>query len=268
MDVIQRLSSTKPLAKSTIEEYKRKYKKALFLGIYYKQTEDEIINKLAGLDELMNNRLAYLNVCIVLKTASDMSTDKLKKYRSDLIEINKTMPTHTNENNRKKGLPSMEDIKGHINELYTKKKYKKYIINYLLFNVSCRNKDLFLNIVRNNPKNEKDNFLVIKDNSIEFIRNNYKTFKTYGQKVTIFNDPKFISVCKEFLGSFKSKNLINDHNNIASEVVASTYKKIGQGRMNKIIMTDTDKSKLLKLSDSRGTSVRVLLESYDINREF
>ena len=149
-----------------------------------------------------------------------------------------------------------------LDNLYSEGAYLKYIINYLLLNFHTRNQDLDLTITNTNRNmNDETNYLLVRKNKVVFIRNNYKTHELYGVKEYTITDKKFIYAVKQLgLGSLlKTKN-------IAREVRSLTIDKLSESQINKIMMYSLPINNLQHISDSRGTSINTLLNSYDPNK--
>ena len=251
MDIIDKLN----IMDSTKVNYRTKFKKMNDIGISWTVSEEEIIKKLESVEDKLNNILSYLNIAIVLRKYLKMPYELLKEYRFKLSEKSKNTVSDTNAKNIENKLPSKKDLIKYLNELLEDKEYKKFIINYLLITVSCRNQDLDLILTRAEPTDKENNYLYITDAEVKFIRNNYKTSKKYGQLINTFTDKIFIKVCNDFMGrNIRSKKLLANVI-LSSEIRDATYKKIGQSRYNKILLKETDKSQLLKLSKSRGICV-------------
>jgi len=70
-----------------------------------------------------------------------------------------------------------------LNGYYRDKQYKKFVILYLLINYNTRNKDLVARVVKDETDlNDDENFLLIRDKDVVYIRNDYKTKSRYGGK--------------------------------------------------------------------------------------
>ena len=94
----------------------------------------------------------------------------------------------------------------HMDGKYRKKKWRDYIVNYLLIFYCCRNMDTHCVIVNENDfktdKHKDDNFLVImNDGRIQWIRDNYKTNRTIEALTYVIDDPKF-SIDNKTFGCF------------------------------------------------------------------
>ena len=113
-----------------------------------------------------------------------------------------------------------------------------------------------------------------------FIRNVYKTATIqapdgkdhgYGQKVNNITDKKFIIALRRVLGCQKSGLdcgvFIPNKASIHYYLQKATYKQIGEGNYFKIIVNHfrNDVDKLKEISANRGSDLRTILTSYDIN---
>ena len=257
---------------STKINYRTKYKKCLELNIDFKSSENKIIDKLDYLNDKNNNILSYLNICIVLRKHLGLPFQDLKEYRTDLTKSTQDEPTDTNKKNIEKGLPTVNELIEYTTNLFEEKQYTKYIINYLLLATSCRNIDLNCEIIHNDSENNgKDNYLLMRKDKVIFIRNDYKTSKTYKTLSSIIVDPDFIYACNQI----PTKYLIPDQNgnklsnsSISNRIVQNTYNSIGQGRYFKAIINESNTRDIINLSKLRGSKPETILNYYDINKTF
>jgi len=168
-------------------------------------------------------------------------------------------------------LPSYDEFKHKLDELFLKEDWKKYIINYILFYFFVRNLDLLLTITKTTDITEGINYLVIKeDNTIDYIRTNYKTKKHYGMKTINITDDKFYrAVCILYdknnyllLGNINKSSL----NKIIQRL---TINNLGETRILNINVDKykDDEEMMKKISEYRGTRVSVLLSDYNSSWE-
>ena len=149
-----------------------------------------------------------------------------------------------------------------LDNLYSEGVYLKFIINYLLLHYHTRNQDLNLTITNTNKNIDTEtNYLLVRKSKVIYIRNNYKTHELYGEKIYTITDKKFIYSVKQLgIGSLlKTKN-------IAREVRSHTIDKLSESQINKIMMYSLPINDLSHISDSRGTSINTLLNSYNPNK--
>jgi len=262
MDIIDEMD----INESTKSNYRTKFKKIISLGFDYENPEIYNIQKLKNLEhsEKKNNILSYLNVIFCIRKKQNLTIDELKKYRNELLINSKNTKSLTNINNLKNGLPSISDINRYIEECYSEKNYKKFIINYLIITYNTRNKDLDIIITRRDPQDKTKNYLIIKRNEIEFIRNDYKTSNKYGVKKDIIKYEKIMISANELLKNNDSVELLNSSNR-SDEINRMTYKRIGSGRYTKIALEHSNKNELIKISENRGTEIGTLMKYYYVN---
>ena len=182
-------------------------------------------------------------------------------------------------------LPKMYELKDHMNMMFRHEQWRAFIINYLLIHFNVRNKDLDLIVVssKRRAKDPNENYLVLRKNDIVYIRRNYKTVKSYGEKVNIFKSRKMRRALQEYvaqqtkepykypyhdlvmlLGKVNGGRIDND--SIHNFVRRHTFQNLGEGDYNKIAVTEIrefdDFKKLQQMSRNRGTSIDNLISEW------
>jgi hypothetical protein len=225
---------------------------------------DTIINYLNENFDNPNTKKNYVNIFILLQTEDNELRTDLVKYRETLRE--KT-DTKLKEKNAELNvvLPPYDDLMNAV------KKYigKQYIINYLLTNVYVRNQDL--NALVSTKDADIDihtgNHLILSNNKIEFVRNDYKTHRKYGQLVRLLSDKKLVKEVKEYLGKDKTKRLL-DSKQIDHEIKKYTYQGLSESEYLKVILrhytNPLNVTKLYEIQNSRGTDINVILKNYNL----
>ena len=208
---------------------------------------------------------------ILVRRHNDEETDKLIKFRNSLRdEIIES---------RKKGLDDLDDklpnseyILNELNNLTG----IRFILNYLMIKHGLRNKDINLKFVKSLPENKTENYLMIKGKNIILNINDYKTEEKYGTKEIKISDDKFINEFKklklndgDYLLPMKNGNKITNTSTFNDKIINLTIDRLGQNKLVKIIIKDllNNKSfdKLEQMSNDRGTSLDVLLKSYNLH---
>ena len=169
-------------------------------------------------------------------------------------------------------LPTLEELEEYTQYLYDNHKWTDYIINYLLLNLQVRNQDLNFKIVMRlkDTTNTDKNYIWLTHKKCVFIRNVYKTEGTYGQKVNTILDVDFRHALKMVAQHQKHNEdagvFTSGQEQIGYYIKKSTYKNIGEGAYMKIIIDSTrgDLQKLKQISENRGTSIKTLIENYDL----
>jgi len=169
-------------------------------------------------------------------------------------------------------LPSIEVVDNYLEELWSKSKYREYIINYLIRYYYVRNQDLIFDIVETKTATLEDpnaNYLWLdrKKQAVHYIRNSYKTAKTYGQKVAKIDNERFLHAVKKCNRQMYAFPITEDPDKIGYYIQKMTPLQLGEGKILKIIIDHykNDYSKMQEIAKSRGTNEAVLLTSYSIS---
>ena len=130
---------------------------------------------------------------------------------------------------------------------------------FLLLNYNTRNKDLVARVTNDETDlNEDENFLLIRDKDVVYIRNDYKTKDKYGMKRDVIKAKKFFNSVQDL------DSLLIDNGNLDRQVKAVTG-GINQSTMFKILITQNNNLKsIAKSSRNRGTNMETIATSYDI----
>ena len=230
-----------------------------------------LIKKLKDLYSNPNTLQLYLNMIILVRRYKDEDTDKLIKFRNSLRdEIIESRKKNLDELDDT--LPKVDYIMNELNNLTG----IRFILNYLIINHALRNKDLNLQFVKTLPKDKTDNYILNKGKHILLDINDYKTEEKYGNKQIKITDEKFMNEFKslglkndDYLLSKKDKSKITNISTFNDKVLNLTIDKLGQNKMVKIVIRDLlnkkNFQKLEQLSMDRGTSLSVLLKSYNLH---
>ena len=267
-EYIEKIKSEKKVSEGTIKTYKNI---GTNLPCNLLSTQPTNIKKLKDLYDNPNTLQLYLNMIILVRRHNDEETDKLIKFRNSLRdEIIES---------RKKGLDDLDDklpnseyILNELNNLTG----IRFILNYLMIKHGLRNKDINLKFVKSLPENKTENYLMIKGKNIILNINDYKTEEKYGTKEIKISDDKFINEFKklklndgDYLLPMKNGNKITNTSTFNDKIINLTIDRLGQNKLVKIIIKDllNNKSfdKLEQMSNDRGTSLDVLLKSYNLH---
>ena len=217
---------------ATQKSYKASYRKlrVLVKGDNLRDvSEDRVIKTVNREIDKVNTRQSLFNIAIsARKMTPELPTDKLIKQRtsnSNEVEAN------VRQNNSRLSLPDITEFDNYITDLFKKKKYRVYIINYLMRHYFVRNQDLLFDIVT--VKRDMEDDL------------NYLWLDHRGRKVTYQR---------------------NAFEKIGYYVKKLSFKELGEGAILKMIISHykDDIDKLKEISEKRGTAIDVLLTSYNI----
>ena len=213
-----------------------------------------------------NTRLDMLNLIIVVRNELELSVEKLKEYRSQLKQQQKAHQVSKMADAGDK-LMSYEEFTKALAEAYKKEEWKKYIVNTLMMRYGVRNKDLNLSIVKTKKEmTDGNNYLLLKKDKVIYIRDQYKTHKTYGKKTHEIVDKLFHeSVKKAGVGK-----LIPEAQ--TSNGLRKLYiNKMGEAKVFKMMIDHyydaDDATSIKRLAADRGTSLSVVQGFYNVNAE-
>ena len=213
-----------------------------------------------------NTRLDMLNLIIVLRNIKELSVEKLKEYRSELKQQQKAHQVSKMADAGEK-LMSYVDFTKALSEAYLKDEWKKYVVNYLMMRYGVRNKDLNLSIVKTKKEmNEGENYLLLKKDKVVYIRDDYKTHKTYGKKTHEIHDNLFHEAVKK-----SGVGKLIPEAQISNGLRKLYINKMGEAKIFKLMIDhyyDKDDSASIKrLAADRGTSLSVVQGFYNVNAE-
>ena len=245
------------LSEKTIGEHNRNLFKFKNLGGNLKADEDEIIQFIKE-----NYREGSPQKMI------STTLSKFRHYRGKPVDAIRGFLRKANADSRllqqkkndvlKETLPTI-DFKKMLNGYYRDKQYKNFVILYLLLNYNTRNQDLVLRVVKDETElNQKENFLLIREKDVVYIRNDYKTKDRYGTKRDIIKAKKVFNSVQDL------DSLLIDDGNLDRQVKKVTG-GINQSSMFKIMIASNNNLKsIVKASRNRGTNMNTIGTNYDI----
>ena len=268
--------------KSYIQQYNKLKKiidKEMEQDIEIQNVSEKNILEFVINENNLNSQQALLNIAIMIRKMMKQPTSKLEKQR----ETNKAkLQGYVKEQNaklKKAGLPSYQDLLDYLAFLYESERWTDYIINYLLIYLHTRNEDVNFELVpfkRDIKTNPTINYLWYSKRASKatLYRRNYKTVGKYGMKTDVIKDPKFLNAIKQIFECRKKGEegcdiFIPNKENVGYFVKKATLDNLGENIYNKIIVNNyrTDLNKLREISESRGTDLKTLHESYDIDKK-
>jgi len=266
------VSSVEGKSANTIKTYKSQYNKLhKLVGKPIGETSEvKLLTTIETIDNT-NGRQALINIAIQVRRLLKLSVTKLEAKR----EANKQkLIENIKDTNLKlqNSLPSYDTIVGYMESLYDMGNWTDYIINYLLINYQVRNLDLLFDIVKRkkDAKDNTKNYIWLAPKKVLYIRNVYKTADTYGKKTITITDPKFMTAMRRVFACQKYNEncgiFIPNPDQLGYYILNSTYKKIGEGNYFKIVVAHfrDNLDKIKEISENRGSSISVILNSYDI----
>tara|TARA_R110002012_G_scaffold161812_1_gene324040 strand:+ start:14 stop:892 length:879 start_codon:yes stop_codon:yes gene_type:complete len=268
-------------SKYTITSYKNAHRRLTdYLGSPIKDaTQKEIIDAINELAGNPNTKASLLNCGIVFYNLSELNNDLLLKHKLTITEeINK----HRNEKATEKSLtlPTKSELEQRLKQLFIDERWNDFIILWLMINYNTRNADVNLEIVNSIHKAKKDktrNYLVRRKEDFVFIRNSFKTSRTYGSKKHFFKSIHMNRAVKYFINQLPPDLpvfLIHQNGEPLSDLsISNKIKSISGGLtesdINKIqvsaIQDFSDYKALQLMADRRGTDTDTLINHYNLN---
>lgn len=221
-----------------------------------------------------NAQQALINIAVLVRRMNKLPTKDLEAKR----EANKKeVVKQVKQVNETLVLPTLNDLEEYLEYLYANNQWTDYIINYLLLEYQVRNKDVNFTITTRKKdmtdKNKNYMWLDVRHKKAVYVRRDYKTEKTYGEKRHIISDKEFIVSLKRVLACQKHNEecgvFIPNENQIGYHIKKATYKGIGEGAYLKIVINAYKNGgniqKLKEISDNRGTDLNTLLSNYNVD---
>ena len=232
-------------------------------GYTFRESVDETKQFLSNYP--IQTRLDLLNVILVLDKDQGKNIEPWQQYRDQLY---KEVTKDREKKLKSKKLPSVPFFIQKLDELYQSEQWYRYILNYLCFCFGVRNEDLDLDFHKS-----MNNYLVYEEGASPFnpgeagsfciyVRNKYKTVKTYGVKTHIIRNPKFIDAYQRCpipkkpkqIGPFLKLKLLMPEGDMFKMHVKDLEEK-----------GDTETIRLL--AESRGTNIGTVLNYYNLNTD-
>jgi hypothetical protein len=274
---IEDVINTKTLTDASKKTYRQNFNK-IFQKIQSSIKEADQAELFLIINDLttnLNSKLTYLNIPILIKTYYHYPVNYLTDIREALMlerdQIQK-------EPIKILDLPPYSVINNFVNELYNIDK-RKFIVNYLTLHYGVRNKDVDVFITTKDDVKNFDNelnYLVVKNNEIEWIRNDYKTSKTYGQQRHKIKNQQFIDAVKSLrlntylLSSTDKPVLLGSLNNMITNMLYKhNLKNLNESDYFKINIAHLQSkpnsyTKILALGQHRGTDPKTIEAYYNV----
>ena len=210
-------------------------------------------------------KLSMLNVCIVLRRELGLDTENLKMLRNDLSGNLATQQV-TTLNEKRETLLDYQTLLDKLQKAYDEKQNVKFIMNYLFIHHAVRNLDVNLTIV----KKKKDmgttgNYLWYTPKKITYVRNDYKTVETYGQKTSVITDPRMLKVVRNMDGPLFPEGILSNHIRkyyLEPDLTESTIFKTVIHHYYHL----GDSNAIKELASSRGTNLQTVEGFYNVNK--
>jgi len=280
------------LSKNTISTYSQLYRKMFnHFGKEPVDVDEDILIESIKNDMLTdkgqvitnpNTLTSLFNTVIIVKKEFDLPITKLLKAKENLLgdiydhrEAQKIIKANK--------LPSYKDVKRHLKKQSDDDNHVSYIINFIMQNFFTRNKDLDIHITTSLKlaKDLEKNYLIIRNWDIIYIKNVYKTAKTYGSMKFIFRDRKLTYAIQKFIESQpenpdetewaliqNANGFPLDESSQAKFIRKYTLNGMSESDIFKIRVDEFEKNGdlkgLMEASRRRGTNLSTLIKNYSL----
>lgn len=240
----------------------------------YKNIENLVIDKANGKPAKSTKAQTLKAVCSY-RNYKNLSNTKLVKMYG---EVNTEAKKDAKERNEKlnETLPTLKEHNEFVNNLYDLTdlgKIRAYVINKLIMNCYVRNKDLVAKIITKAGQLKKvadnENYIHIQKNKVNFVRRDYKTAKTYGEKenddcVAKNEKTKFVKALRAILSLSGDNKLLPDVGNLADYIIRQTN-NLGETKLLKMsLKAKNSLGDASKIGEKRGTALPTLQENYNL----
>ena len=257
-------------AKNVAEGSKRTYlsilKRVDADGFKIPTGKSEMINRISdyiGNLEKTSQKLDVLNIIITIRNELDVTSDKIKELR-DTFRKKRVVDNVEVMNELKPKLMSLSDFDTKLQSMYDNKEYANFVVNYLFRHFGVRNKDVDVTILNRKKDMDDGNYLWIRPKSVTYLRKDYKTKSSYGEKKYEITDKKFrVAVRKLGQGPILKTGLLT---NVLKKVIITK-----ESDVFKMLIDDaysrSDWEEIKRLSESRGTNMKTIAENYHVNAD-
>ena len=269
---MEAILSKKSFSEKTKKVYVSVIKRLLKLGFKFPKGKSEKVEYLKEFFdehkiEKASSRLDLLNVVIVLRSIEQMPTDRLKGYRTELSK-ERLVNQVGKMNLLKETLMPLQEFNTQLMKAYVDGQYARFIVGYMMSQYGVRNADCDVTVVRSkkDATDPEKNYLILSKDKCVWIRNNYKTVKSFGPQTHEISDPEFVSAVKKHgVGPiFKEGQLSNSIRKLL-------FGGMTESKVFKMLIDDAydkkDTKRINELSKSRGTSISTIKGFYNINAE-
>ena len=257
-----------PYSLATCKTYRTNYRRlrGLINNNIGDCSEDTLIDAIKAAELIVNTEQALLNIALMARKhlfTPPLSTVKIKQVRTDNKQ---NVEEQLKQVNKYIALPTLEEFDDYLNWLFEQRRFQEYVVNWLIRFCNVRNQDLIMYVVtaKRDANDPCKNYIWLesKRQRAVYIRNVYKTSKTYGPKEIELTDECFLYALKRSKASFP---ITNDPSHIGYYIQKMSYKQLGEGNLLKILINHykNDVNELEKISKNRGTNWKTLMTSYN-----
>ena len=263
--------------KTYINDYKR------FRTLYNSKknlanlSQSEIINIVKTNEEYA--KINLIKIALTFLRWKDKPVNMVEKYLKDLIEDRTDGAVDKNIEIIKNAGATYDDLMDALDRATG----TDFLLFYLLINFNTRNNDLIIRVI-NSKENEitkDENFMVVHKNKSTYIRNDYKTAKSYGSKTDVIRNIKFQKIMRDELNNDNEYLFVNSKKKPYKQTEMGNYikakfksdipdSKLTQAVIYKIIQHHAEENKdinmMKNIAKSRGHTIDTALKYYSSSK--
>ena len=241
-------------------------------------SEDSVINILGKIECASNTKNTVVSAILMIRKFYDLPIQKIQRWRDTKLRLLIDQSKVAADKITAELLPTYNELNNHVKKLYKEKQWLNYIINFMLVKYCVRNIDLNCFITQDKTmmqragNNDKNNLLYISPTYVVYIRRDYKTYDTYGEKRIAIRSVPFRNALLNFLDDkpdgwlFGAGDKIMTQPSISKYIMDHSFQGLGEGKICKLMCIyyaqKGDIASLRRISKSRGTAIETLIDSY------
>ena len=274
------LNQNNSIKESSKTQYRNVYKR--WLEVSDRQikdcSEDSVINILGKIECASNTKNTVVSAILMIRKFYNLPIQKIQKWRDTKLRLLIDQSKVAADKITAEMLPTMNQLNNYVKKLYKEKQWLPYIINFMLVKYCVRNIDLNCFITQDKTmmqragNNDKSNMLYISPTYVVYIRRDYKTYDTYGEKRLAIRSVPFRNALLNFLDDkpdgwlFGAGDKIMTQPSISNYIMQHSYGGLGEGRIAKAVLSyyaaKGDINSIRRISKSRGTNLETLIDYY------
>ena len=241
-------------------------------------SEDSVINILGKIECASNTKNTVVSAILMIRKFHNLPIQKIQRWRDTKLRLLIDQSKVAADKITAEMLPTYNELNNYIKKLYKEKQWLNYIINFMLVKYCVRNIDLNCFITQDKTmmqrtgNNDKNNLFYISPTYVVYIRRDYKTYDTYGEKRIAIRSVPFRNALLNFLDDkpdgwlFGAGDKIMTQPSISKYIMDHSFQGLGEGKICKLMCIyyaqKGDIASLRRISKSRGTAIETLIDSY------
>jgi len=242
-------------------------------------SEASIISILEKIDIAHNTKNTLVSAILMVRNFHNLPIEKIKKWRDTTLRTLMEQSHVAADKITADLLPTYNELNNHIKKLYKDRNWLDYIINFILTKYCCRNMDLNCFITQDKTmmarcgEEDKMNLFYISPTYVSWVRRDYKTYDSYGEKKIAIRSTPFRNALLNLLDDRPDGFLFGTPNgkvmsqpSISKYILDHSFQGLGEGRVAKVVLTyyaqKGDINSIRRISKSRGTNLETLIDYY------